>query len=98
MAPQPAVPCHIRQHCPDESTQIVSKTAECAKLSREKAPQDVCELAARDKAEDDAIHEEYYIRLQEDKRRQDEESLIVEEENKQPIGEFDTPSSVGSVW
>jgi ubiquitin-protein ligase len=74
------------------------KTAECARLSREKAPQDVFERAARDKAEYDAIHEEYYIRLLEDKRRQDAESLIEEEKIPQPIGEFDTPSSGGSVW
>jgi ubiquitin-protein ligase len=43
--------------------EFAQKTAECARLSREKAPQDVFERAARDKEQYDAIHEACYKSL-----------------------------------
>jgi hypothetical protein len=51
--------------------EFAQKTAECARLSREKAPQDVFERAARDKQQYDAIHEAYYRQFLEDKRREE---------------------------
>jgi ubiquitin-protein ligase len=78
---------------PEEFTQ---KTAECARLSREKAPKDVFERAARDKKQFDAVHEAYYRQVLEDKRRQEApapEPLIACQDP--PHFDDDTPSSDG---
>jgi hypothetical protein len=74
------------------------KTAECARLSREKAPQDVFERAARDKEQYDAIHKAYYIQLLEARRLEAESLISAQEEDSKtpkPMGEFETPSSGG---
>lgn len=76
--------------------EFAQKTAECATLSRQKAPQDVFDRAARDKKQFDAVHEAYYRQVLEDKRRQEApapESFIACQDP--PLFDDDTPSSDG---
>jgi ubiquitin-conjugating enzyme E2 G1 len=79
-----------------------AKTEECAKLSRDKAPKDVFERAALEKAEYDSIHAAYYAQLAADRCRFEEEAraaaaaATLDPEKQSPIGGFDdddTPSA-----
>ncbi len=69
--------------------EFAQKTAECARLSREKAPQRVFERAVDDKKKYDEIHAAYFLKVIEDKRRKDAESHVAaqKEEAKPPIGD-----------
>jgi ubiquitin-protein ligase len=77
--------------------EFAQKTEECARQSREKAPQDVFERAARDKQQFDARHEAYYRQVLEDKRRREEapapQPCIATQEPGTPQFDDDTPSS-----
>ena len=88
-APASAAVNAVLQNSPEEFAQ---KTAECARLSREKAPQDVFERAARDKEEYDAIHEAYYRQVSEDRSRQAEtQPHIAPQKPRMAAQELKTP-------